>query len=164
MSGQYFGYVGGPARAQYDPQPYTPHPKEGPNEIRTTSDQALFGPYLRVVGVWLGVVLGSMIKDSFIMTRTRVCGPFLPAKSFQAIRSMGPWCGSSLYWCYHLIRTKYDTEKGYGPYTIWPFPLIGCFMGFRTRTYKKDGYAHNMLPSAVVSSARPGHVAQPSEL
>ena len=36
---------------QYYPQPYTPHPKQGPNKLRITLDAALFGPSLGLEGV-----------------------------------------------------------------------------------------------------------------
>ena len=47
-----------------DPQitmaPAPPPQKEGPKEHWISLDQTLFGPHLRVGGVWLGPVLGSI--------------------------------------------------------------------------------------------------------
>ena len=46
--------------AQCYPHPYTPDPKQGLNKLRIALDEALFCPYLRVGGVWLGVVFSTL--------------------------------------------------------------------------------------------------------
>ena len=56
------------SRAQYCPQPYTPHSKRGPTKLLTLHE-ALFG--FGVEGFWLGVILGCMIPMPKIASSIR---------------------------------------------------------------------------------------------